>query len=106
MTSRIRSSGATGSPTASGSCSRISKFFPAESAQVLEYWLDVTHFGDGKGPLPWNRERFLEDLAAYRSKGLKHIKSFGNGLDADYLKRHRDIGFLKEFATGLRGATA
>jgi Domain of unknown function (DUF4838) len=75
--------------------------FPAESAQVLEYWLDVTHFGDGKGPLPWNREHFLEDLAAYRSKGLKHIKSFGNGLDADYLKRHRDIGFLKEFAAGL-----
>jgi Domain of unknown function (DUF4838) len=76
--------------------------FSADSAQVLEYWLDATFMGGGKQPLPWNRERFLSDLAAYRSLGMKHIKSFGNGIDADYVKRHGEIKFLQEFADGLK----
>jgi hypothetical protein len=77
------------------------KVFPAKTAQIVEYWLDVTRFPPGSGPLPWNRERFLADLATYKSFGLRHIKSFANGLDADYVKRHGEPKFLREFAQGL-----
>ena len=77
------------------------KVFPAKTAQILEYWLDVTRFPPGTGPLPWNRELFLADLATYRSFGVRHVKSFANGLDADYVKRHGEPKFLREFSEGL-----
>jgi len=77
------------------------KVFPVKTAQILEYWLDVTRFPPGTGPLPWNRERFVADLATYKSFGVRHVKSFANGLDADYAKRHGEPKFLREFSQGL-----
>ena len=78
------------------------KVFPKRTAQALEYWVDVTHFPPGTGPLPWNRERFLADLESYKSFGIRHVKSFANGTDADYVKRHGEPKFIAEFAQGLK----
>ncbi len=77
------------------------KVFPAKTAQVLEYWLDVTRFPPGTGPLPWNRDRFLDDLKTYTSLGLRHFKSFANGIDANYVKRHGEPTFLAEYGREL-----
>jgi hypothetical protein len=77
------------------------KVFPAKTAQALEYWLDVTRFPPGTGPLPWNRERFLADLKTYSSLGIRQFKSFANGLDADYVKRHGEPTFLAEYGRAL-----
>ena len=41
------------------------KVFPKETAQVLEYWMDVSLFSDWKKPavqLPWNKNVFLSDI--------------------------------------------
>jgi hypothetical protein len=77
------------------------ELFEAQSAQVLEYWLDVTHFPPGTGPLPWNRERFLADVATYRSRGLRQFKSFANGLDAQYVQRHGEFDYVQQYARAL-----
>jgi hypothetical protein len=40
--------------------------FPAGTAQVLEYWLDVSRFSQWKRPavrLPWRRDVLEADLA-------------------------------------------
>ena len=77
--------------------------FPAATAQALEYWLDVSLFSRGKKlPLPWNRDRFRADLAAYRSLGIRHIKSFANDLDAEYVNRNGEPTFLAEYGKALR----
>jgi hypothetical protein len=39
--------------------------FPRSTAQVLEYWLDVSRFSSWKRPakkVPWQRDVFLSDL--------------------------------------------
>ncbi|MBI3860992.1 MAG: DUF4838 domain-containing protein [Planctomycetia bacterium] len=77
------------------------KVFPAKTAQVLEYWIDVTRFPPGTGPLPWNRDRFLADLKTYTSLGIRHFKSFANGVDAGYVKRHGEPTFVPEFGRAL-----
>jgi len=80
--------------------------FPRESAQVLEYWLDVSLHSRWKRParrLPWNREAFLADLDAYASRGIRHVTSFGVYLDAVYMERFGPFSFLKEYGAGLLG---
>src|SRR4030095_4152575 len=52
------------------------KVFPAVTAQVLEYWLDVSRLFNWKRPakkLPWNRDVFLADLETYAARRLQHI---------------------------------
>ncbi|MSR59071.1 MAG: DUF4838 domain-containing protein [Planctomycetaceae bacterium] len=78
------------------------KVFPEKTAQVLEYWLDVTRFPPGTGPLPWNRDRFQADLKTYTSLGIRHFKSFANGIDANYVTRHGEPTFLAEYGRGLQ----
>lgn len=65
--------------------------FGADTAQVLEYWLDVSRFSGWKRPtikLPWNEEVCRADVAAYRALGVRHITSFACYIDADYVKLH------------------
>jgi len=65
--------------------------FGKDSAQVLEYWLDVSMFSGWKRPpkkLPWNREVFLDDLRTYGDRGIHHITSFGAFIDAQYIRLH------------------
>ena len=78
--------------------------FPRDTAQVLEYWLDVSRFSGWKRPgvkLPWNKEVFLADVETYRQRGIRHITSFAAWIDADYRQRFHDLSFIAEYGEGL-----
>jgi hypothetical protein len=78
--------------------------FPPETAQVLEYWLDVSRFSGWKRPgvrLVWSKEVFLSDVETYRSRGIGHVTTFAAWIDADYVKRHGEPTFLAEYGAGL-----
>ena len=67
------------------------KVFPAETAQILEYWLDCSLFSNWKEPhvkLPWSEAVLQADLAAYGARGIRHITTFAVYLDAHYLQTH------------------
>ena len=77
--------------------------FDPSSAQVLEYWLDVSLFSGYKRPpckLPWARDVFLDDLRTYRGQGVRHITSFGAFLDAQYIQLYGEPP-LNEYGEGL-----
>ena len=79
--------------------------FPADTAQVLEYWLDCSLFSDWKRPpakIPWSTDVFLSDLATYRSFGICQITSFAVFVDAQYIATHGKPP-LKEYGAGLQG---
>jgi hypothetical protein len=81
------------------------KVFPAASAQVLRYWLDVSRFSHWKRPavkLPWNREVFLADLRAYAKRGIRHITSFACYIDAEYVARFGDPRELGDYGHGFQ----
>jgi hypothetical protein len=80
--------------------------FPKETAQVLEYWLDVSRFSRWKRTgvkLPWNRDVFLADIKTYRKRGIRHITSFAVWIDAQYQERFGSPGFITEYGEGLSG---
>lgn len=81
--------------------------FRPETAQVLEYWLDVSRFSVWKRPavkLPWNKDVFVADLDAYGSRGIRHITTFAAWIDADYLKRFGEPTCIGEYGAGLSGS--
>ncbi len=81
------------------------RVFSRDTAQVLEYWLDVSRFSRWKRPgvkLPWNKAVFLADVAAYRKRGIRHITTFAAWIDADYKTRFRDLAFIDEYGRGLQ----
>jgi len=79
--------------------------FGRDNAQVLEYWLDVSLFSswkrDAKKKLPWRRDVFLRDIAAYAARGMRHVTSFAVYMDADYVKQYGEPP-LDEYGKGLR----
>lgn len=79
--------------------------FGRGTAQVLEYWLDVSLFSswkrDAKKKLPWRRDVFLQDLAAYAERGIRHITSFAVYVDDDYVRQYGEPP-LDEYGEGLR----
>ncbi len=80
------------------------KVFPLESAQVLEYWTDVSKFSRWKRPykkLPWRPNVFRADVRTYGSKGIRHITAFGCGFDRDYFDQY-GIPPIKEYGAGLQ----
>ncbi len=80
------------------------KVFPAETAQILEYWLDVSRFSKWKRPgvqLPWNQHVFLTDVETYARRGIRHITSFAAWIDGDYQQRFGDLSFLTQYGKGL-----
>jgi hypothetical protein len=79
--------------------------FPAATAQVLEYWLDVSRFSDWKRPakkLPWSPAVFRADLETYARRGIRHVTSFAVFIDADYVRLHGEPEALSEYGAGLR----
>jgi hypothetical protein len=81
------------------------RVFPQETAQVLEYWLDVSRFSGWKKPskkLPWKKDVFLADLETYRRRGIRHVTSFAAWIDAEYRDRFGDLKFIDEYGDGLR----
>jgi hypothetical protein len=85
------------------------KVFPANTAQALEYWLDVSLFSRQARPpqkrpgvkLPWNKDVFRADLETYRKRGIRHITTFAVYVDADYAKKYGDLSFIAEYGAGL-----
>jgi hypothetical protein len=64
--------------------------FGRESAQVLEYWLDVSRFSGWKRPaqrIPWFDAVMKADANAYARKGIRHVTTFATWIDADYVNR-------------------
>ena len=78
--------------------------FPKESAQVLEYWLDVSRFSRWKRPavrLPWNKKVFRADVETYWKRGIRHLTAFAAWIDRDYENRFADLSFIGEYGEGL-----
>ncbi len=95
-----------GQPDALSSLDANLKVFPADTARVLEYWLDVSRFSGWKRPavkLPWRRDVMKADLASYASRGIRHVTSFAVFVDADYRKRYGEPGFIDEYGKELEG---
>ncbi len=79
------------------------KLFPAEQAQVLEYWLDVSWFSNYTQPptkLPFSREVLAADLDFYASLGIGHVTTFAVDMDQAYLDLHGEPP-LAEYAEEL-----
>src|SRR5262249_28262630 len=80
------------------------KVFCPETAQILEYWLDVSRFSHWKRPatkLPWNQQNFLAALQTYSSRGIRHMTTFAAWVDSDYRKRFGEPTFIGEYGAGL-----
>lgn len=74
--------------------------FPRETAQVLEYWLDVSMFSNWTRPakrLPWNPGVLRSDLDTYAKRGIRHITTFAAWIDGDYVNRFGQPEFVKEY---------
>jgi hypothetical protein len=81
------------------------QLFPADTAQVLEYWLDVSRFSNWKRPaveLPWNKDVMTADTASYAKLGIRHVTTFAVWIDADYLKRFGEPAPVQEYGGTLR----
>jgi hypothetical protein len=81
------------------------RLFPAATAQVLEYWLDVSRFSQWKRPavpLPWRRDVLAADAATYAQFGLQHVTTFAVWIDADYVKRFGEPVAIREYGETLR----
>jgi hypothetical protein len=82
--------------------------FPARTAVVLEYWLDVSLASKYQKPavrVPWNKDVFTSDIRTYRSFGLRNFTTFGVYIDRDYFSRYPDTTFLKEYGAILNQHT-
>jgi len=78
--------------------------FGSEGAQALEYWLDESLFYRGNQrtltKIPWRREVFLDDLATYGARGVRHITTFAVMVNADYVQQFGEPP-LGEYGRGL-----
>ncbi|HEY5912302.1 MAG TPA: DUF4838 domain-containing protein, partial [Verrucomicrobiae bacterium] len=81
--------------------------FPPETAQVLEYWLDVSRFSQWKRPavnLPWHRDVLAADARTYAQLGVHHLTTFAVWIDADYLRRFGEPVGVQEYGDLLRSS--
>lgn len=79
--------------------------FPQATAQVLEYWLDVSRFSKWKRPgveLPWDERVFLDDAETYARLGIRHVTTFAVWIDADYLNLFGEPAAIKKYGEALR----
>ena len=85
------------------------RVFPAQTAQVLEYWLDVSRFSRWTRPsvkLPWRPDVLAADLETYRRLGLEHVTTFAVWIDRDYVNRFGEPAAVQEYGQRLRELTA
>lgn len=70
------------------------KVFPAENAEILEYWLDVSFYTKwGRLPLikvPYHENVLKADFEFYKSLGVCAIKTFGAYMNDSYLEEYGD----------------
>ena len=81
------------------------KVFIAETAVVLEYWIDVSLFSRWQKPavkLPWNKPVFEADIGLYAKMGIRNITSFAVFIDDKYLEMYgKYLPFLSKYGRGL-----
>ena len=80
------------------------KVFPAETAQVLEYWMDISLVSDWKKParqLTWHGDVFRSDIATYARLGIRNITAYAIYLDADYVDTFHDVSFVYDYGKVL-----
>jgi hypothetical protein len=85
------------------------KVFPAETAQVLEYWLDASMFSSWTRPakqLPWHRDVMTADARSYAQMGIRHVTTFAVYIDADYVARFGEPAAIREYGDILRATAA
>lgn len=79
--------------------------FPAETAQVLEYWMDDSLFSgwneNNLVEVPWNSEIFLNDLETYASHGITNITCYAAYVGPKYVLKFGYPKFLDEYGQGL-----
>ncbi|GJM28763.1 MAG: hypothetical protein DHS20C17_13980 [Cyclobacteriaceae bacterium] len=67
------------------------EIFPPETAQILEYWLDVSMFSDWKSDklvkIPCSKEQCRRDVVLYESMGIKSITTFGAWINGNYIQK-------------------
>lgn len=88
-----------------GLISLLETYDPADT-QILEYWLDASMFSRWKRPackLPFAREIVEQDVACYKSLGVRSITSFGCFLDEDYVGLHGQPP-IQEYGAILSGS--
>lgn len=79
--------------------------FPKETAQVLEYWLDVSLQSKWKKPavkLSWFPEVCKSDVGTYKKMGISNITTFAVYVDAAYKNRYANLDFIKEYGSILK----
>lgn len=80
--------------------------FGPEDAQALEYWLDESLFCRWKKEnlcrIPWNEEVFLDDLATYGNRGIRHVTTFAVLVDGKYVAQFGEPP-LQAYGAGLSG---
>ena len=78
--------------------------FPKATAQVLEYWTDVSVVSRKKPARkqPFDAAVMRADLIEYRRRGLSQISSFAVWVDADYAQRHGEPTFIQDYGNLLR----
>jgi hypothetical protein len=78
--------------------------FGAESAQVIEYWLNARMFyrqaGENDFPLFWSQGVFVADLAEYARRGIRRVTCFASGLDGAYVAKFGEPPIV-EYGKGL-----
>ena len=80
--------------------------FGRETAQALEYWLDVSRISGWQRPskkLPWHGDVVKADADAYAKRGIRHVTTFATWIDADYIQRFGEPP-LQDYADALLGA--
>jgi len=79
--------------------------FGADGAQALEYWLDESLFYRANQrtltQIPWRPDVFLDDLATYGSRGIRHVTTFAVMVNGDYVEQFGEPP-VNEYAKGLR----
>lgn len=83
------------------------EIFDPSTAQVLEYWLDVSLFTRSKKDrttthvrLPWSLDIVKKDLEAYAARGIRHVTTFAVQLDGTYVSLYGDTP-LKEYGAAF-----
>lgn len=80
------------------------KVFPANTAQVLEYWMDISLVSDWKKPakrLTWHGDVFRSDIDTYARLGIRSITAYAIYLDGDYVETYGDVSFVYDYGKAL-----
>ena len=78
-----------------------------DTAQALEYWLDVSRFSGWKRPstaLTWRQDVMVADAATYAGLGIRHVTTFAAWIDADYRRRFGEPEGVAGYGKALREA--